>query len=595
MRGCNWILRWRGWQCGAHGVSRVRRDDPGLHSDRGTGSRGSRHLTKARLSRSLHGRADTIPYTRRGNRLGSRAWVAPDTSWIIRKRRVAAVPLLATGLLFVGAAVGAEGMIPSVPQVKIDKALAAAGENRKELVAALEEAPQEQRDAVAFLVAQTAYRSFWPAWDRRVLDATVIPAGLLLASVRLGYGARATFPWAQALGEDTFRRFVLAYRMTTEELADWRSYFWSHPELRPLVDGYGSRFALATTDGERDRIFREMLHAINTGWVGHHVPYAPRGMPDLNPLQAIEQGTGRCTDETNTLIAILRSFGIAATGVRVVYWPELRDNHTWAAVYDPITREWLDIDSGQGGSVDDAGYFHRFVHDKERRAGKIYWVVPGDEGVVSGMLSLRGGESYPPAIEKYLIAKPASDRTERYGDVADLAYEGVPSETLIWLAVWNSGMWQPVAGARSTGEGRVVFHKVGCGIRYRLMTWMAGIPAYCSTVLVPQADGSVQVLAADPQDEASLFQQQAEQWAQSGKRREAKQALIRALEIRPGQPDALYNLACLCSLLEEKDEALDYLEMAVRAGWDNFTQIKADKDLDPIREEERFRKLVEGR
>jgi hypothetical protein len=63
MRGSNWILRRKRWQCGEHVVSRVRQGDPGLHGDHGTGSKGLSTSRQGSLSGFLGGRADAIPHT----------------------------------------------------------------------------------------------------------------------------------------------------------------------------------------------------------------------------------------------------------------------------------------------------------------------------------------------------------------------------------------------------------------------------------------------------------------------------------------------------------------------------------------------------
>jgi len=486
---------------------------------------------------------------------------------------------------------------PSVPleyRTKVIKALSVAGENKPELIQALSIVPVDHLPALAFLVSQTGYRYFFPEMDRKISDATTITADLLLTHIKLGYEARQTFPWSTNLDDDTFRRFVLSYRTTTEKLIDWRTYFWNHTELRPLVDEYAKRIN-GKDIKEADQIFKEMLFKINTEWVGKNVPYAPRGMPDMNPIEAINAKTGRCTDQTNTLIAILRTFGIAATGVRVVWWPEQNDNHNWTAVYDPFTKEWLDIDSGQDGSSTDPEYFRRFIRHKEKKAAKIYWVYPGEEGGETFRnLSLKGDEAYPPSIEKYLIAKPMVDKTERYNDVADLKQSNIPADSLIWLAVFNSNMWRPVAGVRSTNDGTVVFPKVGCEIRYRLMSWNNNTPAYCSEILILHPDGSVETKKADPRDDMPLLQQKAFQLLETRKLKEAKEVFVNLLELNPGDRNTLYNLACVCSLMGDKAEALDYLEKSIAAGWDNFEHIKSDTDLDNIRNEPRYMKLIKA-
>lgn len=54
----------------------------------------------------------------------------------------------------------------------------------------------------------------------------------------------------------------------------------------------------------------------------------------------------------------------------------------------------------------------------------------------------------------------------------------------------------------------------------------------------------------------------------------------------------LYNLACLHSLLGRKEKAIEWLQKAVRAGYQDREWMKKDKDLDAIRGEEAYKKLV---
>jgi hypothetical protein len=69
----------------------------------------------------------------------------------------------------------------------------------------------------------------------------------------------------------------------------------------------------------------------------------------------------------------------------------------------------------------------------------------------------------------------------------------------------------------------------------------------------------------------------------------ATQLTNRALRI-----DALYNVACAQALLGRKDEALKFLQYAIDAGFKDTGQVGKDTDLDALRGDERFKKLVEG-
>jgi len=64
------------------------------------------------------------------------------------------------------------------------------------------------------------------------------------------------------------------------------------------------------------------------------------------------------------------------------------------------------------------------------------------------------------------------------------------------------------------------------------------------------------------------------------------------LSFDPGNQSALYNAACAYSLLNEKDQAVAYLEKAVEAGWANFDAIQKDADLDGIRDTDGYKELL---
>jgi len=75
---------------------------------------------------------------------------------------------------------------------------------------------------------------------------------------------------------------------------------------------------------------------------------------------------------------------------------------------------------------------------------------------------------------------------------------------------------------------------------------------------------------------------------------EALADLNRSLELRPDNPRTFYNLACLFSLWGKTDEALDYLEKAIKGNEKYREKAKTDKDFDNIRDDPRFKKLTES-
>lgn len=66
----------------------------------------------------------------------------------------------------------------------------------------------------------------------------------------------------------------------------------------------------------------------------------------------------------------------------------------------------------------------------------------------------------------------------------------------------------------------------------------------------------------------------------------------RALEIDPHDAGVQYNVACLYSLENQVDRAIDCLEGAVSAGFGHRDWIEQDPDLDSVREHPRFQELI---
>lgn len=89
----------------------------------------------------------------------------------------------------------------------------------------------------------------------------------------------------------------------------------------------------------------------------------------------------------------------------------------------------------------------------------------------------------------------------------------------------------------------------------------------------------------------------------SGQREASEQAYLRLLEVAPDQaealsegdyrPNAWYNLACLAALRGERTLGVERLEKAVRAGFTDREWIKLDRELDALRDEPGYKRLLE--
>ena len=64
-------------------------------------------------------------------------------------------------------------------------------------------------------------------------------------------------------------------------------------------------------------------------------------------------------------------------------------------------------------------------------------------------------------------------------------------------------------------------------------------------------------------------------------------------EMEPDNPAVLYNVACVFVQLGNFDEALDLLERNVAQGWGEKQWIEHDPDSYPLRENPRFRAILD--
>lgn len=73
----------------------------------------------------------------------------------------------------------------------------------------------------------------------------------------------------------------------------------------------------------------------------------------------------------------------------------------------------------------------------------------------------------------------------------------------------------------------------------------------------------------------------------------AFKAFGRSAELGARKGDSLYNIACGYSLSGEKDQAIQWLQKAVDAGYGDTNNMNGDSDLDNIRDDPRYQKIVE--
>ena len=74
---------------------------------------------------------------------------------------------------------------------------------------------------------------------------------------------------------------------------------------------------------------------------------------------------------------------------------------------------------------------------------------------------------------------------------------------------------------------------------------------------------------------------------------EAIEAFSHAIGLGYRQPTSIYNVACGYSLLNDKENALFWLERAFASGFDRSDLLRSDSDLDPLRADPRFKDIIQ--
>ena len=219
---------------------------------------------------------------------------------------LARLPLAALFLCLVTAcAASADGGLPR----PLRQALAEAGPNRAQVLAAWSGVPPIHRKGMAFLIENM------PAADLRTLSAQY-----LRESVALAYAGLDQAPWKARIPDSLFLNDVLPYACLTETRDDSRKLLGQ--QSRPLIAG-------CRTPGEAAQRLNEKLFPL----VKVHYS-TERSRADQSPLESMASGIASCSGLSILLVDACRSVGIPARVAGTPMWWNNRGNHTWVEVWD---------------------------------------------------------------------------------------------------------------------------------------------------------------------------------------------------------------------------------------------------------------------
>ena len=241
-------------------------------------------------------------------------------------------------LLAFGLSACSSGRYAGVPKeyhALIDRTIATAGDNAKELKKALKEVPRNEREGMAFLISYMPER-----------DAKTLSAAFLLENVAYAYKARAEFPWAKEVPDSVFLNDVVAYANLNENRESWRKDFYERFK-KYVAPGKTMREAI---DSVNKNVRDELLVDYNT----------KREKPDQAPYESMRQHMASCSGLSILLTDAFRAVGIPSRVAGTPAWHDDRGNHNWNEVWidgqwrfteyypsDDLDQSWFLTDAGK--------------------------------------------------------------------------------------------------------------------------------------------------------------------------------------------------------------------------------------------------------
>jgi hypothetical protein len=220
----------------------------------------------------------------------------------------------------------AVSLVPAKYRHRLVQQLSLAEQKQDQWLDAIVKAKAEQREGVAFLLANMPER-----------DLKGLSSDFLLKNVDAAYGARAASPWAAAVPDEIFLNDVLPYSNLNERRDDWRGDF---------VARFGPQVKDCKSPGEAAQLLNRVL--FKQVDVKYHASKRPK--PDQSPYESIEAKFASCSGLAILLVDACRAVGVPARVVGTPRWADNSGNHTWVEVWDG--RQWHFVGAAEPGAFD---------------------------------------------------------------------------------------------------------------------------------------------------------------------------------------------------------------------------------------------------
>lgn len=301
------------------------------------------------------------------------------------------------------------------------------------------------------------------------MDHQTIDADYLINNIEWAFMAWEASIWKQQVSFNDFCEYVLPYRVLTEPVCYWRGEIYNR--LLPLIAADTIHTQVAYLDKHLNSTYFQLDG--DKKFIGK-IPF------QMNFKQLEVSNSGICPQRCAYVINHLRAMGIPATYDYIPNWGNRSLDHSMVGlasreqqVYPLLSNKNQQLDAGNNISSAQSTFSPLDYEADELPKGlyiqynktipKVYRRTWSIQDEMKSIYDIANEEEIYPSLYSLTM----KDVTAEYVDTAtvNLKLEEI-SDQLVYLAVFETTGWIPIAVAKADERGTVRFDQVGTNIVY---------------------------------------------------------------------------------------------------------------------------------
>jgi len=287
-------------------------------------------------------------------------------------------------------------------------------------------------------------------------DIQSIKADYLIKNIDHAINNWYNNPWTRHLSFPDFCEYVLPYRISNENIEDWREklaikYLKKIEWINNIDDSRNSTFWVSNWLNDT---------LINRGF--NIVLYNKPCNLKLPPSALENIKMGPCEDYALSTIYLMRACGIPVCIDFVPHWGKRSMGHAWNVLFDETGRETPFL----GGNTTPG-----FVHKAGEAIAKVYRITYSYQD--QSLFHRKKEENIPALFNNPFI----KDVTSKYIDAIDVEINLIRNtdKKFAYLAVFDNENWRPIQWGKIEGKKTVIFKSMGKNCIYMPLIFEDGL------------------------------------------------------------------------------------------------------------------------